>query len=119
MNSCYLCEVGVAGEDLLCDDCKGKLENPSFLIDLCCNDLYFLCRCVLQTREDPTPGFKDLYRPTHRRICDFLDKYAVAGQRCILLFPRHWIKSYIISCGWGLQRIMNSQVSQNALCQRL
>jgi len=85
-----------------------NLGNSQEWIDKCVNDLYFLCRVILQTRQDPTPGFKDLYRPTHKRITDFLTKYAVAGQHCILLFPRHWIKSYIISCGWGLQRIMKN-----------
>lgn len=88
-----------------------NLTDPQEWIDKCVNDLYFLCRCILQTRQDPTPGFKDLYRPTHKRITDFLTKYAVAGQHCILLFPRHWIKSYIISCGWGLQRIMKNALS--------
>ncbi len=85
-----------------------NLRDPYEWVDRCSKDLYFLCRCVLQTLEDPTPGFKDLYRPTHKRICDFLTEYAVAGQHCILLFPRHWIKSYLISCGWALQRIMKN-----------
>jgi len=89
------------------------IASPEWWISKSCSDLYFLCRCVLQTLEDPTPGFKDLYRPTHKRICDFLEKYAVEGQHCILLFPRHWIKSYLISCGWVLQRIM-----KNALANR-
>ena len=85
-----------------------NLRDPHEWVRRCSEDLYFLCRCVLQTLEDPTPGFKDLYRPTHKRICDFLTKYAVEGQHCILLFPRHWIKSYLISCGWALQRIMKN-----------
>lgn len=87
------------------------LEHPSWWIDKCVNDLYFLCRCVLQTLEDGTPGFKDLYHPTHRRMTDFLTKYAVEGQHCILLFPRHWIKSYIITCGWAMQRIMKNALT--------
>ena len=88
-----------------------NLDNPHEWIDKCVKDLYFLCRCVLQTLEDGTPGFKDLYRPTHKRMCDFLTKYAVAGQHCILLFPRHWIKSYIIGCGWAMQRLMKNALS--------
>ena len=88
-----------------------NISNPYEWIDGCINDLYLMCRCVLQTIEDGTPGFKDLYRPTHKRITDFLTKYAVAGQHCILLFPRHWLKSYLISCGWVMQRLMKNALS--------
>lgn len=88
-----------------------NITDPYEWVKRCSEDLYFLCRCVLQTLEDPTPGFKDLYRPTHKRICDFLTEYAIAGQHCILLFPRHWIKSYLISCGWALQRILKNALS--------
>ena len=106
MNQCQLCNNSTDNIDEICDSCKEELKEPAYWIDACVNDLYFLCRCVLQTSKDPTPGFKQLYRPTHKRITDFLTEYAVAGQHCILLFPRHWIKSYIIGCGWALQRIM-------------
>ena len=111
MSNCLLCDNPTDNINELCDGCLQELEDPSYWIKECTENLYFLCRCVLQTLEDPTPGFKDLYRPTHARMCNFLTEYAVAGQHCILLFPRHWIKSYIITCGWALQRIMKNALS--------
>ena len=88
-----------------------SLSSASWWIEKACRDLYFLCRCILQTLEDPTPGYKDLYYPTHKRMCDFLEKYANPGQRCLILFPRHWIKSYIVSTGWSMQRLLRNAVS--------
>ena len=88
-----------------------SIKDANYWIEHSIRDLYFLCRTTLQTIEDPHPGFKDLYRPTHKRITDFLTEYAVAGQHCILLFPRHWLKSYIINCGWSAQRLLKNALS--------
>ena len=90
-----------------------NLSNPHWWMQKCTEDLYVLCRNVLQTIEDPTPGFKDLYEPTHRRMCQFLEDYAQPGQYVLILFPRHWIKSYIITCGWALQRLMKNSITGN------
>ena len=85
-----------------------KLQNPEWWQQKCLDDLYFLCRTVLITLEDTSPGFKDLYYPTHKRICDFVQKYAYEGQKLLVLTPRHWIKSYIITLGWYTQRILRN-----------
>lgn len=88
-----------------------KLKDPSFWRNNCLDSLYFLCRNVLQTLDDPTPGFKDLYRPTHGKLCDFLERYAKPGQKCLTLMPRAWIKSYIESCGWLIQHMLRTLVA--------
>jgi hypothetical protein len=88
-----------------------KLQNPEWWIDRMCNDLYFLCRLILITLEDTTPGFKDLYRPTHKHMCDFVTKYAVEGNKLLILMPRAWLKSYIITTGWTLQRLIRNVIS--------
>jgi len=86
-------------------------RTADYWIENSVQDLYFLCRCVLMTIKDPTPGFKDLWKPTHKRVTDFLTEFAVAGQHCILLFPRHWLKSYLIGCGWTMQRLLKNALS--------
>jgi len=86
------------------------LRNPDWWIENSLNDLYFFCRCVLQILEDPTPGLKDLYEPTHRRLCRFVEKYAYAGQLLLILMPRHWLKSYIITAGWNLQQMLKNLI---------
>ena len=93
------------------DDNYFFIQDPLWWIDKCTTNLYAFCRNVLQTIEDPTPGFKDLYYPTHSRITKFLEEYAYEGQYCLLLFPRHWIKSYIITCGWVTQRLLKNALS--------
>jgi hypothetical protein len=65
---------------------------------------------VLQTLEDPTPGYKDLWKPTHKRLCDFVQKYAQPGQKVLILLPRGWVKSYIITVGWLIQRTLKNLV---------
>lgn len=86
------------------------LTSPEWWIHKCVEDLYFLCRCVLQTLEDPTPGFKDLYYPTHNKICQFIQEYAVEKQKNLVLMPRNWLKSYIVTCGWTIQTILRNWV---------
>ena len=89
-----------------------KLNDPQFWIKKCLTDLYFLCRCVLTTLEDPTPGYKDLYKPTHQRICKFIQEYALPGNKVIILCPRGWIKSYLITIGWTIQRMLQNLVEK-------
>lgn len=88
-----------------------RLSNPDVWVDRCLNDLYFLCRSVLITLEDTTPGFKDLWRPTHGAICDFVQQYAREGEKCLVLTPRGWVKSYVITIGWTIQRLLRNLVS--------
>lgn len=88
-----------------------KLQDPQWWIDNICEDLYFACRVVYCTIEDPTPGYKDLYEPTHRAICDFVQNYGKAGQELVILTPRHWIKSYLITVGWTMQRMVRNWVT--------
>ena len=85
-----------------------RLNNPQWWIDKALSDLYFLCRCVLATLEDPTPGYKDLYKPTHERICRFIEKYSLPGHKVIILCPRGWVKSYVITIGWLIQRLLKN-----------
>lgn len=87
-----------------------KIKNSDWWIDKCLNDLYFLNRVILCTLEDPTPGYKDLYKPTHKRICDFVQKYAKPGHKVLILCPRGWIKSYMITTGWMIQNLLNNLV---------
>jgi len=88
-----------------------KIKNPNKWMDACLNDLYFLCRSVLFTLEDNTPGFKDLHKPTHKRICDFIQENAKEGNKCLVLTPRGWVKSYVITIGWTMQRLLNNLVN--------
>ena len=88
-----------------------RLSDPEVWIQRCIDDLYFLCRSVLITLEDTTPGFKDLYRPTHGAICEFVQKYATEGNKCLVLTPRGWVKSYVITIGWTIQRLLRNLVS--------
>ena len=90
-----------------------KLKDPEFWTERVLHDLYFACRTVFCTMEDPTNGYKDLYYPTHKRLCDFVQNYAKEGQVLLVLTPRHWIKSYIITVGWYIQRLLNNLVSGN------
>ena len=69
-----------------------------------------MCRNVLQILEDPTPGYKDLYYKTHQRICHFIQHNAREGHKCIVLTPRGWIKSYIVTIGWSIQRMLKNLV---------
>jgi hypothetical protein len=85
-----------------------KLQDPEWWQRQCLSDLYFFCRTMLITLEDTSPGFKDLYYPTHKRICDFVQHYAYEGQKLLVLTPRHWIKSYIITLGWYTQRLLRN-----------
>jgi len=87
-----------------------NISQPEWWINKCIEDLYFLCRCVLQTLEDPTPGFKDLYYPTHKRVCNFLQDNCVEGQKSLLLLPRNWLKSYLATCGWVSQTMIKNWV---------
>ena len=89
----------------------GNLQDPQWWIDNCLNDLYFLCRSVLVTLEDSGHGFKDLYTPTHKRVCDFVQQYGVPGNKVLILTPRGWVKSYLITVGWTIQRLLNNLVA--------
>ncbi len=88
------------------------LKNIDWWREKCLTDLYFLCRVVLQTVESPTPGYKDLYKPTHKHITDFVQKNTKPEQRLLILCPRAWIKSYIITVGYTIQRILNNLVNK-------
>jgi hypothetical protein len=90
-----------------------KLKDPDWWIRNATENLYFLNRCLMQTLEDPTPGYKDLYKPTHKRICDFVQNYAQPGHKCIILTPRGWIKSYLITVGWSTQRLLKNLIAGN------
>lgn len=85
-----------------------KLSDPEWWIDKACSDLYFLCRNMLITLEDMTPGFKDLYYPTHKHVADFVQKYGQEHQKLLILMPRAWLKSYIITTGWTIQRVLKN-----------
>jgi len=87
-----------------------KIGNPDWWVDRCVNDLYFLCRTVLQVVEDKSYGFQDLWYPTHHRICDFVQKYAKPGHKILVLTPRGWVKSYIITVGWTIQQMMKAWI---------
>ena len=88
-----------------------NLNNLDWWRDKSLNDLYFFCRVVLSTLENPKPGFKDLYKPTHGRIAEFVSTYAQPGHKLLILCPRGWIKSYIITLGWLLQKILKNAVN--------
>ena len=62
----------------------------------------------MQTLEDPVPGYKDLYYPTHKALCNFIEKNAREGQKCLILLPRGWIKSYIFTVAWSIQRMLRN-----------
>jgi len=85
-----------------------KLQDPTFWEERCLNDLFFLCRNVIQTVEDTTPGLKELDPPTHRLLCQFIEKNALPGQKLLILMPRGWAKSYIVTCGWLIQRMLRN-----------
>jgi len=85
-----------------------KLQNPDWWVEKSLSDLFFLCRNVIQTLEDTTPGLKHLYPPTHLRLCRFIEKWAHPGQKLLILMPRGWVKSYIVTCGWLTQRMMKN-----------
>ena len=88
-----------------------RLSDPAWWRESILTDLYHLCRNVLITLEDTSPGFKDLYDKTHKRICSFVEKYAQPGHECLILCPRGWLKSYIITCGWLIQRVLRNIIS--------
>jgi hypothetical protein len=85
-----------------------KLRDPELLAKQCLEDLYFLCRAILCTLEDSTPGFKDLHYETHKTICDFVQNYAKEGNKLLILTPRGWVKSYVITIGWTIQRLLRN-----------
>ena len=88
-----------------------KLQNPEWWTDriLAPNGgLYFLCRNVVQTLEDTTPGLKHLYPPTHLKLCRFVERCALPGQVLLILMPRGWAKSYIVTTGWLIQRCLKN-----------
>ena len=87
---------------------QAKLSDPEWWRANCLQDLYFLCRLVLSTLDDPSPGYKDLFAPTHKRLCDFIQRNAQPGHKMLVLLPRGWVKSYIITVGWLIQRILNN-----------
>jgi len=87
-----------------------KLTSKEWWIDQCLNDLYFLCRNVLSTVDDPTPGYKDLYGPTHKWLCNFIKKYAIPGHICLILLPRGWLKSSFTTIGFMIQRLLRNWV---------
>jgi len=89
-----------------------KLESIDWWREKCLENLYFLCRVVLCTLEDPIPGYKDLYRPTHKHLCDFIAEHGRLGEKVLLFFPRGWIKSYIVTVGWVIQRLLNNLVQK-------
>ena len=88
-----------------------KLQNPEFWKEKILNDLYFLCRCVLQTLESPHYGYQDLWKPTHQRMANFVSKYAQPEHSLLILAPRGWVKSYVITVGWLVQRILKNIVA--------
>lgn len=90
-----------------------NLKNIDWWRDKCLNDLYFLCRVVLQTLEQPTPGYKDLYKPTHKHITTFVQENAKPEQRLLILCPRGWVKTYIITIGYTIQRILRNLVNKS------
>jgi len=87
-----------------------KLKDPSWWREQYLTNLYALCRNLLITIEDSTPGYKDLYKPTHKKICEFVEQHAQAGHELLILCPRGWLKSYIITCGWLIQRILRNLI---------
>ena len=87
-----------------------KIKDPNWWIENSLENLYFFNRHVLCTLEDPTPGFKHLYEPTHKRLINFVNTYAKPGEELLILMPRSWLKSYVITCGWLLQRILRNIV---------
>lgn len=92
-------------------DVLTRLRDPERFIRACLDNLYFLCRAILITLEDPSPGYKDLYRPTHERICRFVQDNAHEGQKLLVLTPRGWVKSYVITVGWTVQRLLRNLTS--------
>jgi hypothetical protein len=42
-----------------------------------------------------------------------VQKYAVEGNKVLLLTPRGWIKSYVVTVGWTIQRMLRNLVSGN------
>ena len=95
---------------MLNDVLRYKLSDVGWWRERCLHDLFFLCRLVLSTLDDPTPGYKHLYPPTHKRLCDFITKYALPGNILLILLPRGWVKSYLITVGWMIQRLLQNLV---------
>ena len=90
-----------------------KIQDPQFWMDNALNNLYFFNRCIACTIEDPTPGYKNLYKQTHKALCDFVQKYALPGHKLLILMPRGWFKSSIITVGWLTQRFLKNLVQGN------
>lgn len=88
-----------------------KLTDVNFWREKCLNDLFFLCRVVLQTLESPTPGYKDLYKPTHKVMADFVTENAKPEHNVLLFCPRGWVKSYVITIGFTIQKILQNLIS--------
>jgi len=68
--------------------------------------LFFLCRNVLMTLESVDPGYQELHPATHQRLCTFVEQWARPGQKLLILMPRGWVKSYIVTVGWLIQRML-------------
>ena len=94
-----------------------NLKSPGWWIEKITTDLYFLCRCICQTLEDPTPGYKDLYRPTHGRICQFVQDYAKPGNKLVILTPRGWVKSYVVTVAWSMQQMFRNWIAGRHVLQ--
>ena len=84
-----------------------KISDPNWWVENCLNDLFFLCRNVLSCVDDPSPGYKDLYPPTHKRLAQFLQQYAKPDNTCVILLPRGWLKSSIATIGFATWMTLN------------
>jgi hypothetical protein len=88
-----------------------RLSNPEWWRQKCLEPrggLFFLCRNVMMTLEESTPGYKELHPPTHQRLCNFVEQWALPGNKLLILMPRGWVKSYIVTVGWLVQRIIKN-----------
>jgi len=88
-----------------------KISSPEWWVDNAIHNLYFFNRCIACTLEDPSPGYKNLYLPTHKMVCDFVQKWAQPGHKLLLLLSRGWLKSSIVTVGWLSQRVLKNLVS--------
>lgn len=91
-----------------------RLSNPEWWRQRCLDPrggLFFLCRNVLQTMESSDPGYRELHPATHQRLCSFVEQWAQPGNKLLILMPRGWVKSYIITVGWLIQRILKNALA--------
>jgi hypothetical protein len=61
-------------------------------------------------------GFKDLYEPLHRPLCDLIQNQQIA--RRLILLPRGHFKTSVISIAYPLWCLARNQNSRIALCSR-